>query len=70
MEIEAKIKEILKSTEGKKLGVFCDGANLFYGKQKYGWQVDFEKFKKFLCPIPSMPWLVIIWCQPRKLAPI
>ena len=48
MEIEAKIKEILKSTEGKKLGVFCDGANLFYGKQKYGWQVDFEKFKKFI----------------------
>jgi len=43
-----KIEKILGKIKGKKVGVFCDGANLFYGRQKYGWQVDFEKFKKFL----------------------
>lgn len=45
---KSKTGEILEKIRGKRTGIFCDGANLFYGRQKYGWQIDFEKFKKFI----------------------
>lgn len=43
-----RTEEILRKIEGKKVGIFCDGANLFYGRQKYGWQINFGKFKEFI----------------------
>lgn len=43
-----KTEKILEKMKGKKVGIFCDGANLFHGRQKYGWQVDLGKFKKFI----------------------
>lgn len=45
---KSKTKEILEKLNDKRVGLFCDGANLFYGRQKYGWQISFEKFKKFI----------------------
>jgi len=45
---KSKTKEILEKMKGKKVGIFCDGANLFYGRQKYGWQISFDKLKKFI----------------------
>lgn len=41
-------QNILEKLKGKKVGVFCDDSNLYHSYQKYGWRVDFEKFKNFL----------------------
>lgn len=30
----------------KKLGIFIDGANIYYGSKKSGWKLDFNKIKK------------------------
>lgn len=43
-----KVEKILNGLKGKRVGVFCDGANIFHGRQKYGWQIDVKKFKEFL----------------------
>jgi len=48
MNIDSKTKEILESLKFKKVGVFCDDSNLFHAYKKYGWRVDFEKFRKLL----------------------
>jgi len=48
MENKEKYYKILEKLKGKKVGIFCDGANLFHGRQKYGWQIDLEKFRKFI----------------------
>ncbi|MDO8524579.1 MAG: hypothetical protein Q7R99_03045 [bacterium] len=41
-----KYQKILENLKDKKVGVFCDDSNLYHSYQKYGWRVDFEKFKK------------------------
>lgn len=41
-------EKIFKILDGKKAGVFCDDSNLYHAYKKYGWRVDFEKFRKFL----------------------
>ena len=41
-------KKLLENLKGKKVGVFCDDSNLYHSYQKYGWRVDFGKFKKLL----------------------
>ena len=46
--MENKTEELLKSLKSKKVGVFCDDSNLYHAFKKYGWRVDFEKFKRFL----------------------
>ena len=43
-----KIEKLLLNLKNKKVGVFCDDSNLYHSYKKYGWRVDFEKFKKFL----------------------
>ncbi|MDI6603354.1 MAG: NYN domain-containing protein [Patescibacteria group bacterium] len=43
-----KIKKLLEFLKSKKVGVFCDDSNLYKSYQKYGWRVDFSKFKKLL----------------------
>ena len=49
MERGDKIEKILENVKGKKLGIFCDGANLFHASRENRWQVDLGKFKKFVC---------------------
>ncbi len=66
MEYGDKIKEILKTIKGKRVGVFCDGANLFYGRQKYGWQIDFEKFKKLIEEYCSLRFINYYLAIPAK----
>jgi len=46
--MDIKIKKLLESLKDKKAGVFVDDSNLYHGYKKYGWRVDFEKFKKIL----------------------
>jgi len=41
-------KTILERIENKKVGVFCDDSNLYHSYKKYGWRIDFKKFKTFL----------------------
>lgn len=48
MNIELKTKRILESLKDKKVGVFCDDSNLYHSYKKYGWRVNFEKFKRLL----------------------
>jgi len=48
MNIDQKTERLLSFLKNKKAGVFCDDSNLFHSYQKYGWRVDFEKFRKFL----------------------
>lgn len=44
---EKEIK-LLKTLKGKKVGVFCDDSNLYHAYKKYGWKINFEKFRKLL----------------------
>ena len=46
--MDEKTEKVLQSLKNKKVGVFCDDANLYHAYQKYGWRVDFEKFKEFI----------------------
>ena len=48
MNIDSKTQKLLGSLKSKKVGVFCDNANLYHAYQKYGWRIDFEKFKNLI----------------------
>ena len=43
-----KTEKILQSLKDKKVGVFVDDSNLYHAYQKYGWRVDFGKFRQLL----------------------
>lgn len=43
-----KLEELLKKTEGKKIGLFIDNANWFYPQKELDWDIDFEKLLNFL----------------------
>lgn len=43
-----KTEKLLRSLKSKKVGVFVDDSNLYHAYKKYGWRIDFEKFKKLL----------------------
>jgi uncharacterized LabA/DUF88 family protein len=46
--MDSKTEKLLFNLKNKKVGVFCDDSNLYHSYKKYGWRVNFEKFKKFL----------------------
>ena len=46
--MDEKTEKILKSLKNKKVGVFCDDSNLYHAYQKYGWRIDFGKFRNLL----------------------
>ena len=46
--MEPKTEKVLQSLKDRKVGIFCDNANLYHAYQKYGWRVDIEKFKNFI----------------------
>jgi len=48
MNIDQKTEKLLNLLKNKKVGVFCDDSNLYHSYLKYGWRVNFEKFRKFL----------------------
>jgi len=55
--------DILKKLKNKKVGIFCDSANLYHAYQKYGWRVDIKKFKKFInqyCNLEFLNYYLVI----------
>ena len=48
MNFDSKTKKLLEFLKTKKVGVFCDDSNLYHAYQRYGWRIDFEKFRKLL----------------------
>ena len=46
--MDEKTEKLLKSLKSKKVGVFCDDSNLYHAFKKYGWRIDFGKFRKLL----------------------
>jgi len=46
--MDLKIKKLLEFLKSKKVGVFCDDSNLYHSYKKYGWRINFEKFRKLL----------------------
>ncbi len=58
--------KILESLKDKKVGVFCDDSNLYHSYQKYGWRVDFEKFKYFLAKFCKVDFINYYIAVPDK----
>lgn len=46
--MDEKCQNLLENLKDKKVGVFCDDSNLYHSYKKYGWRVDFGKFRKLL----------------------
>ncbi|MFH1172931.1 MAG: NYN domain-containing protein [bacterium] len=46
--MDIKIEKLLESLKDKKIGVFVDDSNLYHSYKKYGWRIDFGKFRNFL----------------------
>ena len=69
VEIDSKTKKILKSLEGKKVGVFVDDANLYHAYKEYGWRVNWKKFKRFVSKHCSLQFVKYFMAVPRKSDP-
>lgn len=46
--MDIKIEKLLESLKDKKVGVFVDDSNLYHSYKKYGWRIDFGKFRTLL----------------------
>ncbi|MBU4299463.1 NYN domain-containing protein [Patescibacteria group bacterium] len=46
--MDIKIEKLLESLKDKKIGVFVDDSNLYHSYKKYGWRIDFGKFRILL----------------------
>jgi len=61
--IDPKTQKLLESLKSKKVGIFCDDSNLYHAYIKYGWRIDFGKFRKFLeehCDVRFMYYYLVI----------
>ncbi|MGB2762074.1 MAG: NYN domain-containing protein [Minisyncoccales bacterium] len=61
--MESEIKKLLEFLKDKKVGIFCDDSNLYHAYQKYGWRIDFKKFRNFLekyCKVEFINYYVVI----------
>lgn len=63
---KAKIEEILETLKGKRVGVFCDGANLFYASKENRWQIDLGKFKKLIAGYCDLQFINYYLAVPAK----
>jgi len=66
MNIDPKIKAILESLKSKKVGVFCDDSNLYHSYKKYGWRIDFGKFRKLLEKYCDLKFINYYIAMPKK----
>jgi uncharacterized LabA/DUF88 family protein len=66
MEDKKNYYKILEKLRGKRVGIFCDGANLFHGRQKYGWQIDLEKLKKLISNFCDLRFINYYLAMPIK----
>ncbi|MFH1656728.1 MAG: NYN domain-containing protein [Candidatus Nealsonbacteria bacterium] len=46
--MDEKTKKVLEGLKDKKVGVFCDNANLYHSYQKQGWKIDLKKLKELI----------------------
>lgn len=63
MDIDPKVKKLLEKLKDKKVGIFCDDSNLYHAYQKYGWRIDFEKFRKLInqyCDLQFLDYYLVI----------
>ena len=61
--MDSKTEKLLQILKGKKVGVFGDDSNLYHSYLKYGWRVDFGKFKEFIsqyCDLQFMNYYLVI----------
>jgi len=66
MEKISKTEEILEKIKGKKVGIFCDGANLFHASKENRWQIDLGKFKDFICKFCDLQFINYYLTIPAK----
>ena len=64
--MDVKIKKLLEFLQSKKVGVFCDDSNLYHSYQKYGWRIDFEKFKNFIAQYCDLQFINYYLVVPDK----
>lgn len=61
--MDAKTEKLFQRLKSKKIGVFCDDSNLYHSYQKYGWRVDFGKFRDLLrnyCDLQFVNYYLVI----------
>lgn len=61
--MDPKTEKVLESLKNKKLGIFCDNANLYHAYQKYGWRIDLRKFRDFIsqyCDLKFINYYLVI----------
>jgi len=64
--MDKKTQKLLESFKGKKVGIFCDDSNLYHSYKKYGWRIDFKKFRQLMeksCDLQFINYYIAI---PRK----
>lgn len=59
-------EKVLQGLENKKIGVFVDDSNLYHAYQKYGWRIDFGKFKKFIAQYCDLQFIKYYIAIPDK----
>ncbi len=61
--MDPKTEKVLENLKRKKVGIFCDNANLYHAYQKHGWRVDFIRFKQFIsqyCDLKFINYYLVI----------
>jgi uncharacterized LabA/DUF88 family protein len=58
--------QILEGMKGRKIGVFCDNANLYHSYQKYGWRIDFKKLNDFISQYCNLQFINYYLVIPAK----
>ena len=58
-----------KELKNKRIGIFIDDANLFYGRKKSGWRVDLNRLKKFFSQLGTVVFIKYFLAIPEKEDP-
>ena len=66
MEKGGRPEKIFEKIKGKKVGIFCDGANLFHASKENRWQVDLGKLKYFICKFCDLQFINYYLTIPAK----
>lgn len=55
-----------KELKNKRIGIFIDDANLFYGRKKSGWRVDLNRLKKFFSQLGTVAFIKYFLAMPEE----
>ena len=64
--MDSKTEKVLQGLKDKKVGVFCDNANLYHAYQKYSWRIDLKKFRDFISQYCNLQFLNYYLVIPAK----